>query len=370
MRVAHVIGSFAVGGGERVALNLASGQKRRGAEVVAVSLEEPAGGVLADEYVARGVEIVRVHKKAGGVDPWLCVRLATVLRRFGADVVHTHNPPPLIYGAPASWLARAGCVHTKHGANAMSGRRRMLARAAARLCDAYVAVSETTAAQARRDRDVAARKLATIENGIDLSRFGPSEVARAATRADLGIPLDAYVVGTVGRLVAEKNQALLVAAAAPLLSPTLRLVIVGDGPERARVEAAVAALGERREYVHILGARAPAALPWLYAAFDAFALSSDSEGLPLVVIEAMASGLPVVSTAVGGIPAVVVDGVTGALAPAADAGALSARLQQLAASPTLGVSWGAEGRRRALARYSADRMVDDYFAVYERVRRT
>lgn len=369
MRIAHVIGSFAVGGGERVALDLAGGQTRRGARVMALSLEEPAGGPLADEYAARGVEIVRVHKRAGGVDPTLWVRLATVLRRFRADIVHTHNPPPLIYGAPASRLARAGCVHTKHGANAMSARRRTLARAAARFCHAYVAVSETTAAEARRDRDVAAGKLATIENGIDLSRFGLSEVARAAARAELGIPPHAFVVGTVGRLVAEKNQALLVTALAPLLSSTLRLVVVGDGPARAGVEAAVAALGERRDFVHLLGARAPAELPWLYAGFDVFALSSDSEGLPLVVIEAMASGLPVVSTAVGGIPAVVVDGVTGALAPPGDGAALAERIARLAASPTLGVSWGAEGRRRALARYSAERMVDDYFAVYERIRR-
>jgi glycosyltransferase involved in cell wall biosynthesis len=81
----------------------------------------------------------------------------------------------------------------------------------------------------------------------------------------------------------------------------------------------------------------------------------------------MASGLPVVSTAVGGIPAVVVENVTGALVPPCDPDTLSARLGQLAASPTLGLKWGTEGRRRALSRYSADRMVDDYFAVYERI---
>lgn len=367
-----MIGSFGVGGGERVALDLASGQQREGVEVLALSLEEPPGGAMAAEYGARGVEIVRVHKKArgalSGVDPSLWWRLSTEFVRRGINIVHTHNPLPLIYGAPASFFARAGCVHTKHGANAMPAKRRVLARAAARFCDAYVAVSQTTAQQAARDRDVAAGKLLTIENGIDLSRFAPSAEARAAARAALGLPADAFVVGTVGRLVREKNQAALVRAMAPLLSPALRLVIAGDGEERAKVADAVAALGDRARFVSLLGARGDT--PIVYAALDLFALSSDSEGLPLVIIEAMASALPVVSTAVGGIPAAVVEGVTGTLVPAGDVGALSARIGDLAASPALGVRWGTEGRRRALSRYSAERMVDDYFAVYERIRRS
>lgn len=365
MKIAHVIGSLGVGGGERVALDLASGQKRRGADVIAVSLEEPADGPMGAEYAARGVEVVRVRKRAG-LDATLPLRLARALRRFGAEVVHTHNPPPLIYGAPASRLARAACVHTKHGANAMPSARRRLVRLASRWCDAFVAVSATTAEQARAQREVDARKLATIENGIDLSRFTPSEEARQAVRAELAIAPHAFVVGTVGRLVKEKNQPLLVRAMAPLLSSTLQLVIAGDGPERAAVEAAVGALGDAARFVHLLGARSDT--PRLYTAFDLFALSSDSEGLPLVIVEAMASGLPVVSTAVGGIPAVVVDEGTGALVPPGDLDALSRKLAHLATAPTLAITWGAEGRRRALSRYSAERMVDDYFAVYQRIR--
>ena len=368
MKIAHVIGSFGIGGGERVALDLASGQQRDGVEVVTISLEEPADGPLATEYAARGIDIVRVHKRPGGVDPTLWPRLSTVFKRGGIDIVHTHNPPPLIYGAPASFFARAGCVHTKHGANAMPSRRRLLVRAASRFCDAYVAVSQTTAAEAARDRDVAPKKLMTIENGIDLSRFAPSAEARSEARRSLGLSAEAFIVGTVGRLVREKNQAALVQAMAPLLGPKVRLLIVGDGEERAAVERAVAGLGDKSQYVWLLGARNDT--PRIYAALDVFALSSDSEGLPLVVIEAMASGLPVVSTAVGGIRAVVVEGVTGALVPAGDVNALSARLAQLAASPMLGVRWGTEGRRRALSRYSAERMVNDYFAVYERIRRS
>jgi glycosyltransferase involved in cell wall biosynthesis len=357
-----VIGSLGVGGGERVALDLASGQKRRGEEVVVVSLEEPPDGPMGAEYEAQGVRLIRKRKQPG-IDVSLWPQLWRLFR--GVALVHTHNPPPLLYAGPAAKAARAAWVHTKHGENSMPKKRRALLRQAARFCDAYVAVSESTAAQARADGDVDERKLLTIENGIDLSRFAPSAEQRAAVRAELELPRDAFVVGSVGRLVTEKNQARLIGAMAPLLSPAVRLILVGDGPERATVERAIAALGDKAAFVRLLGSRRD--VPRLYGAFDVFALSSDSEGLPLVVIEAMASGLPVVSTAIGGIPAVVVDSVTGALVPAGDGRALAAALARLAASPTLGLSWGAEGRRRALARYSADRMVDDYFAVYERV---
>jgi glycosyltransferase involved in cell wall biosynthesis len=376
VRIAHVIGSFGVGGGERVALDLAAGQRARGADVVVVSLEEPADGPMAAEYAAHGIPIVRLAKRAGGIDVALVGKLALELWRRGIQIVHTHNPPPLIYGAPAARLAGARCVHTKHGANEMRGRRRLLARAAALCCDAFIAVSATTAEQARANGDVAPAKLSTIENGIDLSRFAPSATMRATVRDELGLPADAFVVGTVGRLVREKNQPLLVQALAPHLSAQLRLVVVGDGPEKPALDAAVAALGARAQWVSRLGARGD--VPRLLHALDVFALSSDSEGLPLVIVEAMAASLPVVATAVGGIPAVIVDGgvdgsagspATGALVPRGDATALGSRLWQLASAPALGVSWGEEGRRRALARYSAQRMIDDYFAVYERIQR-
>jgi glycosyltransferase involved in cell wall biosynthesis len=395
LRVAHVLGSFGIGGGERVALDLAIGQRAAGADVAVVSLEEPADGPLAQDYAAHGIEIVRVHKKPG-VDLSLVPRLALAFRRWRAEIVHTHNPPPLIYGAPASRIAGARNVHTKHGANAMPGRRRLLARAAARFTAAFVAVSQTTAETARRGREVDARRIVTIENGIDLSRFAAAAAARsdgaahnasdgdahtagdgdarsasagaaerAGVRAELGLPDGAFVVGTIGRLVPEKNQALLIDSLAPSLSPSLRLLLVGDGPERDRLRARVERLGERARWVTLLGERRD--VPRLLAAFDAFALSSDSEGLPLVIVEAMASALPVVSTDVGGIGAVVVDGETGYLVPAANGGALGARLTALAAAPSLALRLGGEGRRRALARYSRERMVSDYFNVYERI---
>jgi glycosyltransferase involved in cell wall biosynthesis len=357
-----VLGSFGIGGGERVALDLAVGQRAAGAEVAVASLEEPPDGPLAADYAAHGIEILRVPKRPG-VDVSLVPRLALRFGRFGADVVHTHNPPPLIYGAPAARLARARCVHTKHGANSMPSRRRILSRAAGRFVDAFVCVSAMTAETARAQAEVDPRRIVTIENGIDLSRFARSSTLQKEVRAELGIALDAFVVGSVGRIVAEKNQALLVDAMAPMLTPERQLVIAGDGPLFPSLQAKVEQLGERARYVHLLGARRD--VPRLYSAWDVFALSSDSEGLPLVIVEAMASGLPVISTDVGGIAAVVIDGKTGLLAPKGDREALATKIATLAATPSVGIRYGEEGRDRALGRYSRQRMVEDYFAVYD-----
>jgi glycosyltransferase involved in cell wall biosynthesis len=199
----------------------------------------------------------------------------------------------------------------------------------------------------------------TIPNGIRLDRYHPDPEARAQTRVELGLG-DAWVVGTVGRLDDYKNQALLVRAMAPLLSSRVRLVVVGDGPHRAVVEAEVARLPDPR-WVVMTGRRMD--VPRLLPAFDVFALSSKTEGLPLVVPEAMAAGLPVVTTSVGGLPSVIDDGRTGALVPV-DERALTDALTELASDHEHARQMGRKAREVALARYSADRMVEAYLELY------
>jgi glycosyltransferase involved in cell wall biosynthesis len=353
-----------VGGQERVALDLAAGQRALGCAVLAVSLAPPPDGPLGADFRAVGCEVATVPKR-DGFDVTLPARLAWLFARRRVDVVHTHNPQPLIYGALASRLAGARAVHTKHGANPDTDSRVRLRRAAARLASAYVAVSALTADVARKNREVPERKLRTIPNGIDLSRFHPDAAARAEVRAELGIAAGAWVCGTVGRLAHEKDQALLLRAMAPLLDDTRRLVIVGDGQERAALEAQTAALGDRARFVHLVGERRD--VPRLLAAFDAFALTSRTEGLPLVIPEAMATGLPVVSTAVGGIPGVVVEGETGFLVARADEPLLRERLGRLAGDAALSGRQGQRGRALALELYSAERMVRDYLALYRQI---
>ncbi len=354
-----------MGGQERVAVDLAGAQRALGHRVIAVSLAPLPNGPLAEDFAALHILAETVEKRGPGIDASLPLRLSGLFRRVGVDIVHTHNPQPLIYGALAARLAGARAVHTKHGANPGTNQQRALRRAAAVLCDAFVAVSRETEEVARKNREVHERKLTTIANGIDLSRFHEDESARAELRRELGIADAAWLVGTVGRLAPEKDQALLVEACAPTLSPMRQLALVGEGEERPRLEAQIAALGERAPFVHLLGARRD--VPRLLAAFDVFALTSRTEGLPLVIPEAMATRLPVVSTRVGGIPSVIDEGVTGHLVPARDAAALSAALQGLAHDPAKARAMGATGRTRALERYSKERMGRAYVDLYERI---
>jgi glycosyltransferase involved in cell wall biosynthesis len=362
--IAHVLSSFAMGGQERVALDLAGAQVRAGYQVTAVSLAPPPDGPLAGEFRAAGAGVDRVARPRPGVDPVLALRLARWLRGHQVALVHTHNRMALIYGAPAGWLARAAVVHTKHGNNPRGGTRLFAGKLAARCVDAFVAVSPETAAFARRRHEVDERRLSVIPNGVELARFHPEPTARERVRAELGIPPDAWVVGTVGRVAVEKNQALLLGAVAPLLGPKARLLVVGDGDLMPQLKALADTLGVA-PFAHLPGVRRD--VPDVLNAFDVFALSSTTEGLPLVIPEAMATGLPVVSTRVGGIPDVIEEGETGFLVPTGDEAALRERLALLQADPDLARAVGARARAAAIARFSAERMQREYLELYERV---
>jgi glycosyltransferase involved in cell wall biosynthesis len=373
MTVAHVLTSLHIGGAERVALELAGGQVAAAHEVLVVSLAPapdvvslaPApDGPLDKAFDARGVRVRRVAKRPG-VDPTLPVRLAALFRREGVGIVHTHNRLPLIYGAWGGRLAGAAVVHTRHGPGRGTRREQWLRRAAGRLLHAYVTVSPELRDLALELRDCGPHKLVVIENGIELARFAHGAEERRAARAALDLPADAWVVGSVGRLAAEKDYPLLVRAVAPLLGPGARLVLVGDGAERDAIRAEVAAQGVE-PFVHMAGARDD--VPRCLAALDVFVLSSRHEGLPLAALEAMAAGLPVVATAVGGLPGLIDEGRSGFLVPPADAEALRLRLQALRADPALARAVGARGQVHVRERHSHAAMLQSYLALYEKAR--
>ena len=364
MHVAHVLSSVHIGGQERVALDLSWGQRAAGHQVTVVSLAPPPDGALADRFREYGVDVERVPKEPG-VHPTLTLRLAALFRRRRIDVVHTHNRMPLVYATPAGRLNGAVLVHTRHGPGRGTKREQWFRSKAGRLLDAYVAVTPALERLARELDDCDPAKLVVIENGIDLTRFRPDEEARRATREALGIPRDAWVVGSVGRFEPEKDYPLLVRALAPALGPDARLLIVGDGSEAGAVRAEIAARNVQ-PFVHLPG-RSSDAAPY-YAAMDVFVLSSRSEGLPLVSLEAMATGLPVVATAVGGLPELIDDGVTGYLIPSGDEVALRTRVLALRANPEAARATGMRGQTQARARHSREVMVERYLELYTRRR--
>ena len=362
LSIAHVLSSFGMGGQERVALALASRQRAAGHRVLAISLAPAPDGPLAAAFQAVGVPTETLPKRGPSVDPSLPMRLAHLLSGHGCDLAHTHNPHALIYGAPAAALAQVASVHTKHGVNPDGDRRLWLRRTASRLVDAYVAVTQSLSAIALERKECDPARLHVIPNGVDVQRFAPNPEARQRVRAQLGIPPDAWVIGSVGRLAPEKNQLLLIEAAAPMLDQRRHLVLVGDGPERGALESRTAA-SLRADYVHLVGARDD--IPDLLAAFDTFALTSHSEGLPLVVLEAMASELPVVATAVGGVPDVIDDELTGYLVAAGDNVALTRRFAWLSTRPLQAQRVASCARQLVLERYSLDAMASAYQALYE-----
>jgi len=365
LSIAHVLPTFGMGGQERVALDLAVGQKARGHHVLGVSLGEGTRGPLADEFRAHGIDVATRTKwpQKRGIDLSLPARLAVLFKQRGVQVVHTHNPQPLIYGAPGGKLAGCATVHTRHGENPDPPLRKVLRRLAGTLADAYVAVSEETAELARQERDTRLDKIRVIRNGIDLSRFQPARPLRAEVRKELGIPDGAWVVGTVGRAVVEKNHALLVDAMRPLCEAGAHLVIVGDGPLLPDLKRQVGTTPN----MHLLGVRRDA--PRVMQSFDVFCMSSRSEGLPLVILEAMASALPIVSTAVGGIPNVVANDDTGVLVTPGDPTALRDALASIRSDASRALRIAEAGRTLALREYSAETMVDRYLALYEQLLR-
>ncbi|MCG8423355.1 MAG: glycosyltransferase [Proteobacteria bacterium] len=364
LTIAHVLVSYGMGGAERVALDLAIVQQRFGHRVFVVSLSPDPEGPLAAEYRAAGISARTVAKRPG-IDFTLPFRVARLLRTQRVDVLHTHNSLPLIYAAPAGRILGIPVIYTKHGQGHNDSRGDKLLRRLASPCvQSFVAVSETTAQHAREQREcLLPGRLEVIANGIRLDRFGPNAGARRDIRRELGVGAEVWLVGTIGRFDDNKNQSSLVRAVAPLLGDDFQLVLVGDGPSMDTVKQTVTDLA-RPELVHVLGRRTEVSS--ILAALDVFALPSLSEGLPLVIPEAMASALPVVSTAVGGIPHVVVDGETGYLVPAGDENAMRERLSALANHRERATELGRAGRERALQEYSAERMTRQYMELYDR----
>lgn len=362
--ICQLLHGLKVGGAEVLAGRLAR-QLRDRFGFLFVCLDEL--GTLGEELRAEGFP-VHVLGRRPGVDCGCPLRLARLLRRERVDLLHAHQYTPFFYGVTARLLCRRPPVlFTEHGRWHPDRPRRKRLVANQLLLerrDRVVGVGEAVRRALVENEGIPAGRVGVIYNGIDLGAYPNGVERRLAVRREIGVEAGDFLIVQVARLDPLKDHltALRTLERVARRRPDARLVLAGEGPQLPLLREFIA---ERNlaARVRLLGLRTD--VPRLLAAADLFLLTSVSEGIPLTLIEAMAAGLPVVSTRVGGVGEVVADGETGLLAPAGDDAALAENVLRLADDGELRRRLGRQGRERAAARFSEAQMVQRYADLYQ-----
>jgi len=369
--VVHIIYALSTGGLENGLVNIINRSPPDRYRHVIVCL------TTADEFArritAQDVTVIQLHKRPG-VDLRCYGRLRKILRELRPDIIHSRNMAALEAQLCGLGLGSVRRVHGEHGReiNDLDGSnwKYLVFRRFMRLfMHRYIAVSKDLQSWLIARVGVKARKVIQIYNGVDHQRFAPQTVKPLALLPARWQNLDGIVVvGTVGRLTPVKDQQLLLRAAARLrtehadLAHRLRLVIIGDGPlypELARMIEQLAL----RDVVWLAGDRPD--VPSLLHAMDIFVLPSLGEGISNTVLEAMASGLPVIATAVGGNVELVEEGFNGRLFPVGDCQALADAMVTLMKNDGERAAQGANARSRVCQQFDWERTVSNYLRVYD-----
>jgi glycosyltransferase involved in cell wall biosynthesis len=357
LRVAHLDTGRDWRGGQAQVAMLMEGLKERG---VSSFLLAPPGPLLAR---ARSIDVP--HAAWSPRADWDLVALArarSILSREKPDVVHCHTARAHAVGVPAARLARASAVIVSRRVAVAVGRNPLSALKYRMPVDRYLCVSKGVMA-AMRAAGIDEERLALVPSGVPIG--SPPEPAAPTLRERIGAPADAPVVGTLAALTAEKRHEDLLDAAALVAEavPDVRFAWIGDGPRRKRLEQLRAERGLEAR-VFLLGFREDARA--LLAQCTAVALASELEGIATSLIEAQAAGVPVVATAVGGIPEVIQEGVTGRLVPPRDPAALAAAIIDTLRDPA-GARLRAARARDSVVQFDIARTVERTVAEYERV---
>ena len=309
-----------------------------------------------------GTSIIELHKPPGNSLAFLW-KLSATLRNLKPDVVHTRNWGGLDGILAARFANIRRVVHGEHGwdmcdTNGQNPKRIVLRRLLSPLVSEYTCVSRHIR-QWLLDQIRVRKSVTQIYNGIDTSLYSPGDCP--GIRRSLGIPEQAFVTGIVSRLDPIKDHPTIFKAFHELKksNPDHRLLVIGDGPERQRLGRLAT------EGIHLLGLRTD--IPEFLHCFDIFVLSSINEGISNTILEAMASGLPVVATKVGGNPELVLDGITGILVRPGDVQGFVSAISGYLEDTNLRDSHGAAGRAHACSHFSIEAMVQSYENVYNRV---
>ena len=389
MRILRVITRLNIGGPSIQAIALTSRLAARGA-VTTLLLGRLGAGEGDMRYLAAAdanLQFVPTLQRAIAPldDLRALLTLYGEMRRFKPTIVHTHMAKAGLLGRVAAVAynhtrgraPRARVVHTYHG-HVLEGYFGGLAttifialeRQMARVTDAIIAISPAIRADLLNTYRIGrADQYRIVPLGFDLSAFAAiDEAARRRARAELRIAAGAPVLATVGRLTAIKNYSLLLEAAQRVAArfPNLVVLLAGDGELRADLEAQAARLGITAN-VRFMGWRRD--LPTIYAATDVFALTSRNEGTPVALIEAMAAGVPGVSTDVGGVGDVIASEAMGVRVAVDDVAGFSTAVERLLGDPAARLAMGAAARAHVLSRYDIIRLTSDMDMLYQSLHR-
>lgn len=383
MHICHVITRLIIGGAQENTLLTCEGLRQRGYRVTLISgpTRGPEGS-LVERARRGGYDFIELRELVRPVNPWMDLRARRVLcmefLRLRPDVVHTHSSKAGIVGRFAARDARVPVVvHTIHGMSFNRTQARLVQRAyawlewlAARRSHAIVTVADAMIKQAVAAGMCSREKLLTIYSGMEVHRFTPSADARAAARRQWGVADSDIVVGTVARLFRRKGyeQLLPIMDCAVRKDLRLRFVWIGDGAQRAEYEAELARRG-LTDRTTLLGLVPPEDVPRQLAGCDILAHTSQWEGLPRAVVQALLLQVPAVAFDIDGTPEVVLDGHTGRLVRLNDVDGFADALCGLAADPDRRREMGRAGRAHCLERFDWRSMVDQLEGLYARLQR-
>lgn len=348
-----------------MAVNLMRTLDQERFDVAAISLYDPVGADLEHLLAHSSIPVWYLGKRRG-FDPRMFTRIARIVRYFRPQVVHTHQyvlryalPPVLRYRTPA-------VIHTMHNPaeKEVGWLGRWVHRLAFRRGVVPVAIAQEVGDSLRRCYRI--RGFPSIYNGVPVDTYRQPLVGREAWRRREGFAQEDTLFVCIARLSAQKNHALLLEAFArgPVAAGRARLLLVGQGDSRSKLEKQAAALG-LRDRIHFLGVRTD--VPDLLNASDVFVLSSDWEGNPLAIMEAMSAGKAVVSTAVGGVPELIEDGSSGLLVPPGDSRTLAQTMKHMLVNPEARKAIGKAAGARAAERFDVQAMTKAYEGLYEKI---
>ena len=371
--MAHVVFRFDTGGLENGIVNLINRLPPGAYRHVVIALTEVAPA-FSRRVQAQGVEFIALHKPPGHA-VWLYPRLWSLFRSLRPAIVHTRNLGALECQVPALLAGVPVRIHGEHGRDVgdLDGRNKRyqwLRRLYKPFVHHYIALSRDLGAYLHAQVGIPERRITQVYNGVDTDRFRPADTRRQTIP---GCPFGdeaGFIFGTVGRMQSVKAQTLLARAFVraleiePALGQRCRLVMVGEGPLRAEAQALLDAAG-CGPLAWLPGDRED--VPDVMRGLDAFVLPSLAEGISNTILEAMASGLPVLATNVGGNADLVVAGTTGELVPAGDVEALAQAMTRTAADPQLARTMGQAGRDVVERRFGLSAMVNTYQNLYDRL---